>query len=377
MPAAINSNVFIPAGYLVTIVNGVAALYSGANLPIGVSTADPNQEITGGLPISIPSDTCWRLVTNESIPINTLVFAKTDGTATANPATNVILGYSRANSNGGFVFIWPTGGINTFSPPPGVFAAIAFSGSASDLIAGTIPAAREPARTGDVTNPAGSTVMTIPPGTVTDTQGALSNKPAVAVVSVVNLTLSGEQTIDGATTNNSLVLATAQSTPSQNGPWVSNVGAWTRPTWYPSGGTTQSFRFITTLVRLGSNYQGSTWRMTTAGAIIIDTTATTWVATPLALSNTGLGTVTAEAASRSLVSTDNGHTLVCSASPVFTVNASMPSGFGCAAKSTCSFVGGGGVTVTDVRTSGVLNPWCALIQTSANGTTYDIVGGTT
>ncbi len=51
-----------------------------------------------------------------------------------------------------------------WSPLSGIIpglAAIAFSGSASDLIGGTIPAARFPAFTGDVTNPVGSLVTTI------------------------------------------------------------------------------------------------------------------------------------------------------------------------------------------------------------------------
>ncbi len=116
--------------------------------------------------------------------------------------------------------------------------------------------------------------------------------------------------------------------------------------------------------------------MTTAGAIVIDTTATTWVATPLALSNTGLGTVTLEAASRALVTADNGHTLVCSSSPAFTVNAGMPTGFGCCFDGTCTFVNGT-ATVTDKRSAGSLFPWCALAQSNVGGTTYDVIGATT
>lgn len=46
-------------------------------------------------------------------------------------------------------------------------AAIASSGSASDLTAGTVPAARMPAHTGDVTSSAGSVALTIPNDTVT------------------------------------------------------------------------------------------------------------------------------------------------------------------------------------------------------------------
>jgi len=136
--------------------------------------------------------------------------------------------------------------------------------------------------TGDVTaSGPGNVPATIAVGAVTDTKASLANKPAVSVVATTNQTLSGTPTIDGqaTTAGTSIVLLTAQSAASQNGPWVVQSGAWTRPTWYPSGGTTQAFQFITTLVRLGTVYQGSVWRMTTSGAVTIDTTATTWVVT--------------------------------------------------------------------------------------------------
>lgn len=128
---------------------------------------------------------------------------------------------------------------------------------------------------------------TVASGAVTDAKSSLAVKPSDTVVSTVNVALTGVQTIDGQLTvaGQSLVLATAQTAPAENGPWVVQVGVWTRPTWYPSGGTTQSFQFITTFVRLGATYQGSVWRMTTAGVITIDTTATTWVVTPLRINN--------------------------------------------------------------------------------------------
>lgn len=132
----------------------------------------------------------------------------------------------------------------------------------------------------------GSVAATIAVGAVTDTKGSLANKPAVTVVATTNQALTGTPTIDGqATAAGSLILLTAQSTGSQNGPWVAAAGAWSRPTWYPSGGTTQAFQFITTLVRLGTVYGGSTWRQTAAAPITIDTTATTWVVTKIALSS--------------------------------------------------------------------------------------------
>lgn len=140
------------------------------------------------------------------------------------------------------------------------------------------------ALTGDFTATGpGSVPATITVGAVTDTKASLAVKPAVTVVATSNQTLSGTPTIDGQATSagTSIVLLTAQSTTSQNGPWIVQSGAWTRPTWYPSGGTSQAFQFITTFVRLGTVYQGSVWRQTAADPIIIDTTATTWSVTPI------------------------------------------------------------------------------------------------
>lgn len=55
-------------------------------------------------------------------------------------------------------------------------------------------------------------------------------KPNVACATTANITLSGEQTIDGVLTSGSRVLVKNQSTASQNGVYVSAIGAWTRAT---------------------------------------------------------------------------------------------------------------------------------------------------
>lgn len=56
----------------------------------------------------------------------------------------------------------------------------------------------------------------------------LSWKNAVLVATTANITLSGEQTIDGFTTSSSRVLVKNQTAPAQNGIYVSNSGAWSR-----------------------------------------------------------------------------------------------------------------------------------------------------
>lgn len=55
-------------------------------------------------------------------------------------------------------------------------------------------------------------------------------KKGAACATTANITLSGEQTIDGILTSSSRVLVKNQSTGSQNGLYVSSSGAWTRST---------------------------------------------------------------------------------------------------------------------------------------------------
>lgn len=88
-----------------------------------------------------------------------------------------------------------------------------------------------------------------------------------------------------------------------------------------------------------------------------------------------LGGSSAPAAFTSRVLTDvsdNGQTNICASDQTATVNSGLAAGFGCAFKGAISFTAGSGVTISDVRTTGATNPWCALVQTAAN--TYDVVG---
>jgi hypothetical protein len=58
----------------------------------------------------------------------------------------------------------------------------------------------------------------------------LNVKTACAVATTANVTLSGEQTIDGVTTSTSRILVKDQSTASQNGIYVTASGSWARAT---------------------------------------------------------------------------------------------------------------------------------------------------
>ncbi len=86
---------------------------------------------------------------------------------------------------------------------------------------------------------------------------------AVATATTANITLSGEQTIDGVLTSASRVLVKNQSAPAQNGIYVSAAGAWARAadadSWaelvglyvFVSGGTAQGSRGYTCNVAAG------------------------------------------------------------------------------------------------------------------------------
>lgn len=74
--------------------------------------------------------------------------------------------------------------------------------------------------------------------------------------------------------------------------------------------------------------------------------------------------------SRELTDADNGLIHICASAQVATVNIGRVAGFVPFFKGPISF--NGTATVTDVRTTGAANPWCALTQTGVD--TYDVVG---
>lgn len=103
----------------------------------------------------------------------------------------------------------------------------------------------------------------------------LSAKPSVAALATTNITLSGTQTIDTiALVATNRVLATGQTTTSQNGLWVVSAGSWTRPTDF----ATASLQLGTyVFVEGGSGTNASSgWVMTASTAVTVDTTAQSW-----------------------------------------------------------------------------------------------------
>lgn len=110
--------------------------------------------------------------------------------------------------------------------------------------------------------PVGSTDLTNKSYVDALAQG-LDVRGSVAVVSTSNLTLSGEQTIDGITTSASRILVAGQSTASQNGIYVTAAGAWARSTDMATGSSAAG---VFTFVEQGTLYADSGWVCTSNAA---------------------------------------------------------------------------------------------------------------
>lgn len=87
----------------------------------------------------------------------------------------------------------------------------------------------------------------------------LSWKAAVVVRTTANITLSGEQTIDGVLTSGSRVLVMAQTDAKENGIYVSAAGAWARST---DANTGTELIQATTFVSRGTLWSDTQWTCT-------------------------------------------------------------------------------------------------------------------
>ena len=102
----------------------------------------------------------------------------------------------------------------------------------------------------------------------------LSPKESVVATATSAITLSGTQTIDGQpVVAGNRVLVTAQSPASQNGIWVVQTTAWTRPTDFATGSIQDG---TYTLTESGTNNAGVGFVMT-GSAVTVGTTSQTWV----------------------------------------------------------------------------------------------------
>ena len=111
-------------------------------------------------------------------------------------------------------------------------------------------------------------------------------KAPVACTTTANVTLSGEQTLDGVTTSEDRVLVKDQTDASENGIYVSSASDWSRASDFDGN------RDIVTgtVVRVlnGTTYGSTYWEVTTTGSITIGTTDLAFGQTNISLADTEL-----------------------------------------------------------------------------------------
>jgi hypothetical protein len=119
--------------------------------------------------------------------------------------------------------------------------------------------------------------------------GVNSWKQAVATATTANISLSGEQTLDGVLTSASRVLVKNQTAPAENGIYVSAAGAWSRATDMDTAG--EATKGAAVLVLGGTTQLGSGWFVTSTVATLgVD--PITWVQIIAAAGSIADGSVT-------------------------------------------------------------------------------------
>ncbi len=153
-----------------------------------------------------------------------------------------------------------------------------------------------------IANPTFTGAVTLPGDPVSDLHAAskgwvltsiagLTNtqaKASVALATTANITLSGEQTIDGTLTSSSAVLVKNQSTASQNGIYTSAAGAWSRRS---DADTWAELEYAETVVTGGTANGGTRWQQTATGGSL-GSSALNWVLRDAAPIYTASGGIT-------------------------------------------------------------------------------------
>jgi parallel beta-helix repeat protein len=106
--------------------------------------------------------------------------------------------------------------------------------------------------------------------------GNTAFKAPCVLATTANVTLSGEQSIDGTTTSESRVLVWQQTDTSENGIYNTSSGSWTRA--LDANGNYDLTYGTQVYVAGGATQGGTAYTLTTSTAITIDTTGLVWAA---------------------------------------------------------------------------------------------------
>lgn len=142
--------------------------------------------------------------------------------------------------------------------------------------------------------------------------GQLAIKAPVAVATTANITLSGEQTIDGVLTSESRILVKDQTTTTENGIYNTSSGAWTRALDFD--GTRDAVKGTLVHITGGTVASGKTYKLTSANPVVIGTDAITFteftVSATISNALLAMGTNVASATTTDLGAADSDYVTV-------------------------------------------------------------------
>jgi hypothetical protein len=214
----------------------VTAASYGSSTAIPTFTVNAQGQLTAASTAAViaPAGTLSGTTLNPTVVSSSLTSVGTIATGVWNgTAITVPYGGTGATSLTGYVYGNGTSAMTASTTIPNT--AITGLGTMSTqnansvaITGGTATLTSVALTTGTITTaPVGSTDI-VNKSYVDSVAQGLNTKAPVLVATTANITLSGEQTIDGITTSSSRVLVKNQTTSSQNGIYVSSSGAWTR-----------------------------------------------------------------------------------------------------------------------------------------------------
>lgn len=204
-------------------------------------------------------------------------------------------------------------------------------------------------------------------------------KDEVDVATTANITLSGEQTIDGVLTATSRVLVKNQTNAAQNGIYVSAAGAWSRSTDADTSAEVTSG--MTTLVLSGTVNANIIYSLVTPDPITLGTTLLTF--SGIAASFPAFTGKTVSGTSYTTVLLDSGKRLNCTSAsaktvtvaPQNTVNSAVNTEIEVfnAGAGTLTIAPGSGVTINSQGAQLVFPQYaCVRLKKRANPNTWDL-----
>jgi len=183
---------------------------------------------------------------------------------------------------------------------------------------------------------------------------SLSFKESARVGTTGNITLSGNQAIDGITTvNGDRVLVKEQTLGQENGVYIADAGAWSRSTDTDTGADIEGMAIF---IQEGTTLSDTGWMLTTDPPIIIDTTVLVYV------QFTALGQVTA---GNGLTKTGNTLDVGPTAGRI-SVSAN-------AVDIDSAYVGQASITTLGTITTGIWNGTAIAIANIANGAANEVL----